>query len=744
MRNALALVTVLLVLVTSALAQPITRAPDQVPVEIIAAVEITDVAALQNHLGAFGGAVTEGGVPAPMLVPMLLMRLTKGMNSSVTDQHHPLRILVLKTGQGQCAAVSVFRVTDVEGYRATLLANLKKTETRGEITVYVQEKKQFDRKAFSKATPEERRAPKRFQKIVRKAVAIGVRDKDVCVGPEPAVVAALKLLRTGAIGTAPLLPTGDVVAFARPRAFLDLAAAEGSPFARLRSNAISTMGQAFPPGPQKERMEAIWAAELDAVEALAKQLRSASVRLDLDADQLRLLFDLRALTGTDLARYLAGVGQGPPETMRHLDADAVFAAAFKVGDWQPLVGWCVNLQKIMLATTGEGPDKAEEVAKAVQGLLRHYGDDVSFALMSGKGLRVVEVIRLKTAGSRDALVKAIPEFMEGYADMYKAMGIEMGMEVEPKAMAYKGHDISRWTIPLKLVPPKGGDANAARVQQQAMQGLFGDALILHATLIERDWVIAMGEDSVERLKAIIDGRHARLTEAAVFKKALAQFPGESQGVFYMSLPRFFSWAVGLAQAMQARDMPELHFEPGPGIMAALQASGSGVTCDLRIPTAEIRCVADGFKKAAAPQAKRSSCMANLAQIGKALSVYGADNKDILPESIEQLVPQYIANDRCFHCPRSKAEGVSYAYIGRLPAAIMREVWPGMIIAYDFKGNHTNGRNVLHYDGHAAWLAETQFRKELQDNLDQLRRAFQGKGLKLSAHLETFHADQLGP
>ena len=53
----------------------------------------------------------------------------------------------------------------------------------------------------------------------------------------------------------------------------------------------------------------------------------------------------------------------------------------------------------------------------------------------------------------------------------------------------------------------------------------------------------------------------------------------------------------MARTMGQLPIPDIHFQRGPGITAVFVTApaGSSVTCNVRVPAAEIKAIADGIK-----------------------------------------------------------------------------------------------------------------------------------------------------
>jgi prepilin-type processing-associated H-X9-DG protein len=117
------------------------------------------------------------------------------------------------------------------------------------------------------------------------------------------------------------------------------------------------------------------------------------------------------------------------------------------------------------------------------------------------------------------------------------------------------------------------------------------------------------------------------------------------------------------------------------------------------------------------QARRKVCMNNLRQVGLALRMYADEHDDQLPPDLEfSTIGKYLGSvHRVLVCPAT--QGDSYVYRG---ATITVAAIPSMIMAYDRKGNHEGGRNVVFLDGHAEWVTEERLNKLIEKDNEYRR------------------------
>ena len=145
------------------------------------------------------------------------------------------------------------------------------------------------------------------------------------------------------------------------------------------------------------------------------------------------------------------------------------------------------------------------------------------------------------------------------------------------------------------------------------------------------------------------------------------------------------------------------------------------------------------------KARQTESRSNMRQIGLGMSMYCTDFDELYPEKIEDLYDEYISAAQIFVNPSDKnpmtiGKGLkcSYVYVGRLSKSTEAMV----IVLYDKRGNHKDGRNVLFYDGGVEWVPEQLFRQQLQESFDLVKqdRGWKQFSAERRRAIEQFYTD----
>lgn len=106
------------------------------------------------------------------------------------------------------------------------------------------------------------------------------------------------------------------------------------------------------------------------------------------------------------------------------------------------------------------------------------------------------------------------------------------------------------------------------------------------------------------------------------------------------------------------------------------------------------------------RANMIKCSNNIRLISLALHMYAADHNEDFPPDLKTLYPDYIRDEKVFHCPAGGLAGTAqkpdYEYI----AGLNESAGSATVILYDRDGNHKKGRNILRVNGSVGWVRST--------------------------------------
>jgi hypothetical protein len=120
------------------------------------------------------------------------------------------------------------------------------------------------------------------------------------------------------------------------------------------------------------------------------------------------------------------------------------------------------------------------------------------------------------------------------------------------------------------------------------------------------------------------------------------------------------------------------------------------------------------------QARSVHSMMNLRQIGMGVQLWAADNKEGFPKSLNDLVPEFLADKKIFVNPRfakHAADGIDYAYV-----AGMRSADPGSsVLTYEPIPDKNGNRIVGFCDAHVEKVGQKRFEKLLTAQRARLKK-----------------------
>lgn len=729
-------------------AEPATQQP--LPDGVLGVVEFQNLTQFQTNVLAYAEAVQPGLGKVPLSGP-LFVQLGMCTNIASLDAARPVRILLLKgaldadRAAGVFVAVRAFTVTDAAAYRKGLLPSLAlapQAEQQGlpdGVARYIFNKRDFDREAFQKATAEERRDIAKFIKEVPKPIALGIRNNVVCIGSDAAaVIQALDLLSKGDTAAKPMLPQHDISASINAQGILaQLGAGKESPFQALKEKAAANIEMAEQPPAVAEVLK----LEIEALETFAAQVKTVDAGLDFSADEAKLALSLTALPETNIAKYAASVPSGLPELLKYIPQDCWVVAAMRMGDTKLFSDWGAQFTKRIMIAAGKTPEEAEKLAASSLRMRGCYGDQFAAGLRSGPGMRVVEAVRLNNLQT--------PELVNAQIDMMGTQFFGGMMKVKvasAEPVQYKGKTIGEWRFSFGEPTAQGAPEDPMKAMQRALIAqLLGDPMTVNYALVGSDWLISAGPDSIKSLKNILDEEAQPITALQSFKDIAQALPPRTQGIALVhitdALRQFLPMVQQMVPGALIANIERLDaVQRGPGMLLVLSGAPAGFTVTAKLPSSELRVISDAFRPA--PVAERpKGCMQHLQEIGAALAAWKANHQGEMPQSLEKLAPEYVADAMLLRCPDSTTPVNGYDYSGALPSVLVASLpdqGVNLMIACDRAGYHPAGRNVLFSDGHIVFMGEKQFTDTLSKNMEALTKAARAKGIALSEAAKKFY------
>jgi hypothetical protein len=176
--------------------------------------------------------------------------------------------------------------------------------------------------------------------------------------------------------------------------------------------------------------------------------------------------------------------------------------------------------------------------------------------------------------------------------MAAAAGVPIQIEVRTAADAHNGIEIDEYCgkANLTAIGAEEGPAGADALQNAVAMGPR-----LHCAVRGAAWLAATGrEDSLPRLKAMLDGSRGRLTESQRYKDVMAALPPDPQGVVYVALSAVLKARYDAEYAAlppdAAQGVARIAAEPGPGLYGAMRAAGDRAALVMILPADEMRSV----------------------------------------------------------------------------------------------------------------------------------------------------------
>lgn len=586
--------SILAVLAVCALSLSAAAQPVALPDSVVGVIEAPSVQTLERHLAEFTGTVTGEKVIGAPLTGVALMQLTYSTNSGLIDSEKPFRIFMVRGAGGGIETVCAFSVKGPSAFRNSLRGDLKKVGDKDGVTSYERSVQDFDRAAYMKATPEERKDIRKFIKAVTKPVFVGETETLILTGEHEAAMRNVMAMATeGKLPEGPILAGADVGLWMDVQRLRTKGAGEDVFLPGLRAS-IKELQAGGNPVTNKAVEEYV-----RGVETLARQTETISLKAVLTANDAHVRLEANVVPKSPLAAYLASVPKGALDTLKYADAASGLVCAAKVGDTHPLVEWGIAVVRGMAAPGDKSVDVwAAKARQAAEG----YGGEVAFALDARMPISGTTALRMKTPATARAEVERMVEMMAPLTNVYQRGGMNMKLEDAEPVLKYGEQSIWQRKYSFDLTLPNQPEAQKAALL--AMEKIYGKEMRMTSAAVGSDVVSAMGADGLERVKSILDGKSKPITASEDFKTLFAAAPAGAQVLIYARATSLMAMGMDMARGMMdaarkdGQPMPEIPpvtFPRGPGLLLTLQTTPSGLSGELALPAAEIKACYEGFK-----------------------------------------------------------------------------------------------------------------------------------------------------
>jgi len=562
------------------------------PETLYAVVEIRDLSSLAREVGTFASGFAPSVAGMPLQASM--MRPLKTTDLTAVDWSAPIRLVFL--GPLRAARPTfVFKVQDAIRYLNSLPPGAQKTGEEGDVRLY------------SRPT-----SPVMGESAEQETFAVGIVGKQVVLAPTvEAAKAVMDVISEGGLPEGAVLPGGGVSAVLEVARLLEeVTETRGNPFDKLRNQLLNMPQPAAGLG-SPEGLKEVLDAEISAFEVIATQIERLLVTVSFTGDKMRIGLRMEATEGGGLARYIASVPAGEPATLGYLPDDAWLVVAAKIGDFKPAVEWWTAVVDKLGASGGQ-PGLLGTMAQTAKEAFSLYGNEVGFAMTSkpGEPMAVTELIEVTDAQRVADVSERMNESMSKMMQSLPAVGMQIKTAFDPSAATYKGKDISQWKFSFDFEAPPGVQdeqfQQALAAQRKVFKQLYGAEMLTYSTVIDNYWTITVGPDSLDRLKAAIDGRVQSIADTDAFQSALALMPEKRTGVCYLSLGGFANWYLGIIKAaLESVNSPlagmakslNIKFDSGPGVVTTSNWSGTTVDYHCAVPAAELSVLVQGYQRA---------------------------------------------------------------------------------------------------------------------------------------------------
>jgi hypothetical protein len=569
--------------------------PVKLPADVLALVEVGNLVSFESKVRDLARRIDPTAV-APSFTQQMAPGVFKTADASTVDMTRPFQGVVLVPPYHH-EPVLVFTVTDAARYLDSLKGLVKQKDEDG-VHVYTE--------ATPQAGPPGQEVPQGTPQG-GKLVAIGTEGSRAVMGGDvEAVKKVIALIKAGSLSSEPVFKGSDVGGTVRLKALLDALDAEGqNPLTALRQSVAMMPQMGAAPGTDANAMIA---ASFEGIEAVAKQLDTATGRLSLDTTAIAGSFALQPIADSGVAKYLSQASSGEMELLKYLPAGAMIVFDGKVGDLAPLSEWYGKVMESLL------PAGSQASAKTFQDLMHEWsaqlGNEMAISVSrTGQGsLLMVSAVKVKDASAAERLVQSMPARMQALMEAQKAAGVTTTVKINPNAISYNGLQISEWEVQYDFQAPPGpmGAQQTAMAKAMITAVWGGPALKGYSTIKDNTLIHTQGAGALEALKGILDGKTIPVAGSAPLLAALQGMPAKPVVEGYVSLQDTAGFLMemfqrAMLQAMmpagqQMPAMPRPQFRPAPPIgLVAQLAEGGALEGQVRIPVQAIISVANGIR-----------------------------------------------------------------------------------------------------------------------------------------------------
>lgn len=587
-------------LLVSAVAHGQSPAIERLPDGVVLVAEVGDITSFDQNLAGLIRQIDATAMVPPVgqMIPAMVL---KTMDPFSVNLQEPFRVVILKPPL-HTSPVLVFGVADPVRYLDSLMPHIQKERQEGNVHV------------FRESAPDQGLGGGDAGE--GEPLIIGLVGDRAAMGQHiEAVTSVVALMEGGSLPPSRLFEDGDVGVAVRPKTLLDaLDAAGQNPFDLLRTMLpMATMRAG--PGMDPQQMMAMLNAELDAVEALVRQLDAMSLTIGLGQDDIVFTTRMRPVEGGGVSNYVASVPGGDLDLLQYMSADSMALIGGKLGDLGPFLEWYGGI----LETFMPGPAEPGSV-EAWKAIMRESADVLGgeFAIAIGGGeqgaLGITEAFMVKDPAQMDKLIDGFIALSQDLLAGYAQMGMKMEFQVHRDAVSHAGRDITIMEFDFQFAPVEGmpGAEGIAAMQQSMMDLMYGKERKAYSTYLDDAMIYTLGDGALDALKGIIDGLARPAADSDKLAEALTGMPPQPIAVGYLYLGEIADLIIRFARTAIAgtgqevpSELESIRFESGPPIgFASWITDDNVVEKRLRIPVAAIRSIVVGIQRAqlAPPQA----------------------------------------------------------------------------------------------------------------------------------------------